>query len=297
MEEVKVTATYAEFKETLDREIIATENGFVKIGYLLKIARDTNILHESGYKSMAEFAMAEYHLDDSATSRFIAINDRYSENGYSDQLQERYRGYGVSKLSEMLTLPEQIVEAIPLETTRAEIRYIKKEVAEESKITDLEVMMEPQQAEKTSLLKMAVKQYFHDNREQFVKISQVIGKKAHDDFVARMMEVLAPSGMAVLMPRVSGVGKLMVTIKGKSQNWIVQNIRTMEKEDCSWVDVLYAVNEIYAGISMDDSKAVWEQVYGEKYEQEDQHEESEKPVRDSGGAEKAEDGSEGSEPV
>ena len=92
MEEVKVTATYAEFKETLDREIIATENGFVKIGYLLKIARDTNILHESGYKSMAEFAMAEYHLDDSATSRFIAINDRYSENGYSDQLQERYRG-------------------------------------------------------------------------------------------------------------------------------------------------------------------------------------------------------------
>lgn len=296
MEEVKVTATYAEFKETLDREIIATENGFVKIGYLLKIARDTNILHESGYKSMAEFAMAEYHLDDSATSRFIAINDRYSENGYSDQLQERYRGYGVSKLSEMLTLPEQIVEAIPLETTRAEIRFIKKEVAEESKITDLEVMMEPQQ-EETSLLKMAVKQYFHDNREQFVKISQVIGKKAHDDFVARMMEVLAPSGMTVLMPRVSGVGKLMVTIKGKSQNWIVQNIRTMEKEDCSWVDVLYAVNEVYKGISMDDPKAAWEQVYGEKYEQEEQHEKPKEPARDSGGTEKAEDRSVGSKPV
>ena len=296
MEEVKETATYAEFKETLDREIIAAENGFVKIGYLLKIARDTNILHESGYKSMAEFAMAEYHLDDSATSRFIAINDRYSENGYSDQLQERYRGYGVSKLSEMLTLPEQIVEAIPLETTRAEIRSIKKEVAEESKITDLEVMMEPQQ-EETSLLKMAVKQYFHDNREQFVKISQVIGKKAHDDFVARMMEVLAPSGMAVLMPRVSGVGKLMVTIKGKSQNWIVQNIRTMEKEDCSWVDVLYAVNEVYKGISMDDPKAAWEQVYGEKYEQEEQHEEPKEAARDSGGTEKAEDRSVGSKPV
>lgn len=296
MEEVKVTVTYAEFKETLDREIIATENGFVKIGYLLKIARDTNILHESGYKSMAEFAMAEYHLDDSATSRFIAINDRYSENGYSDQLQERYRGYGVSKLSEMLTLPEQIVEAIPLETTRAEIRSIKKEVAEESKITDLEVMMEPQQ-EETSLLKMAVKQYFHDNRKQFVKVSQVIGKKVYDDFVARMMEVLAPSGMAVLMPRVSGVGKLMVTIKGKSQNWIVQNIRTMEKEDCSWVDVLYAVNEVYKGISMDDPKAAWEQVYGEKYEQEEKHEKPKEPARDSGGTEKAEDRSVGSKPV
>lgn len=296
MEEVKVTATYAEFKETLDKEIIAAENGFVKIGYLLKIARDTNILHESGYKSMAEFAMAEYHLDDSATSRFIAINDRYSENGYSDQLQERYRGYGVSKLSEMLTLPEQIVEAIPPETTRAEIRSIKKEVADESKITDLEVMMEPQQAE-TSLLKMAIKQYFYDNREQFIKISSVIGKKEHDDFVARMMEVLAPSGMAVLLPRVSGVGKLMVTIKGKSQNWIVQNIRTMEKEDRSWIDVLYAVNEIYAGISMDDPKAAWEQVYGEKYEQEEQHEEPEEPARDSGGTEKAEDRNVGNKPV
>lgn len=297
MEEVKVTATYAEFKETLDKEIIAAENGFVKIGYLLKIARDTNILHESGYKSMAEFAMAEYHLDDSATSRFIAINDRYSENGYSDQLQERYRGYGVSKLSEMLTLPDHIVDAIPPETTRAEIRSIKKEVTDEGKITDLEVMMEPQQAEKTSLLKMAIKQYFHDNREQFIKISPVIGKKEHDDFVAKMMEVLAPSGMAVLMPRVSGVGKLMVTIKGKSQNWIVQNIRTMEKEDCSWVDVLYAVNEVYAGISMDDPKAAWEQVYGEKYEQEKTHEEHEKPARNSGGSKKTKNTSVGSKPV
>ena len=50
-----------------------TANNFVKIGYLLKQARDTDILKESGYSGMGEFAKAEYGLDNSTTSRFIAI--------------------------------------------------------------------------------------------------------------------------------------------------------------------------------------------------------------------------------
>ena len=270
MEEVKTTATYAEFKKTLDQEILAMEEGFVKIGYLLKIARDTNILYESGYNSMAEFAWAEYHLDDSATSRFIAINDRYSENGYSDKLQERYKGYGVSKLSEMLTLPQQIADNIPQEITRADIRLIKKEVAEENKITDLELMLEKQPEKNKSLVEMAIRQYFYDHRDQFVEVSPVIGTKEFDDFVGKMMDVLAPSGMSVLMTRVSGVGKLMITIKGKSNPWIVQNIRSMEQEECSWVDVLYAANAVYEGIPMENPKEAWQQAYGEVYE--DKHE-------------------------
>ena len=95
---------YKEYKASLDFEIKANAEGFVRIGYLLKVARDTNILEESGYKSVAEFAQAEYGLTKDVVSRFIAINDRYSIDGYSEKLLEKYEGYGVAKLQEMLTL-------------------------------------------------------------------------------------------------------------------------------------------------------------------------------------------------
>ena len=43
--------SYQEYKAELDSELSKTAEGFVRIGYLLKLARDTDILHESGYSS------------------------------------------------------------------------------------------------------------------------------------------------------------------------------------------------------------------------------------------------------
>lgn len=82
---------------------------------------------------MQEFAKAEYNLSKDQVSRFIAINDKYSIDGYSDRLQEKYEGYGVAKLAEMLTLPEVVEDIIEPEMTRAEIQEIKREVREEQK--------------------------------------------------------------------------------------------------------------------------------------------------------------------
>ena len=76
MEELKVKGTYSEFKEQLDTELKKSVESFVRIGYLLKIARDTEILYESGYLSVVEFAKAEYNLSKDQVSRFIAINDK-----------------------------------------------------------------------------------------------------------------------------------------------------------------------------------------------------------------------------
>lgn len=36
------------FQDAMDREIREASEGFVRIGYLLKVARDTEILRESG---------------------------------------------------------------------------------------------------------------------------------------------------------------------------------------------------------------------------------------------------------
>lgn len=66
-------SSYADFKEALDNVVERVEEGFVQIGYHLKVARDTNILQESGYANVNEFAEAEYGLDKTAVSRFVAI--------------------------------------------------------------------------------------------------------------------------------------------------------------------------------------------------------------------------------
>ena len=277
--------TYSDFKAAMDQEVRNVTQGFVRMGYLLKVARDTDILAESGYKTVAEFAAAEYGMNETYVSRFIGINDRYSEDGYSDHLQEKYQGYGMSLLAEMLTLPESIADAIPQGVTRQEIREIKREYEAEQKITPMEVMLEGQQAgvEDLGMTGMAMRQYFYLHREQFADLAPIIDREEYsEDSVERIMEVLAPSGVAVLMVRVQGVGRLMISIRGKDQDVEVQNVRSLEKESPTWVGFLYILKLIYAGLDLSDPKASWEQVYGEEYKEEEpqkQEQEQEKSER------------------
>lgn len=267
-EEMVRVGTYSDFKAAMDQEVRNITQGFVRMGYLLKVARDTDILAESGYKTVAEFAAAEYGMNETYVSRFIGINDRYSEGGYSDRLQEKYQGYGMSLLAEMLTLPESIADAIPQGVTRQEIREIKREYEAEQKITPMEVMLEGQQAgvEDLGMTGMAMRQYFYLHREQFSSLAPVIAREEYsEDSAERIMEVLAPSGVAVLMVRVQGIGRLMISIRGKDQDIEVQNVRSLEKESPTWVGFLYMLKLVYTGVDLSDPETAWEQVYGEPY--------------------------------
>ena len=52
MEELMYEKSYQEYKAELDNVLEKTAEGFVRIGYLLKVARDTNVLAESGYSTV-----------------------------------------------------------------------------------------------------------------------------------------------------------------------------------------------------------------------------------------------------
>lgn len=265
MEELQRIATYGDFKRELDKTFTGISEGFVRAGYLLKQARDTDILKESGYKSVTEFAAAEYNLTETYVSRFIAINDRYSEGGYSDRLQERYQGYGMTKLAEMLTLPEQLADAIPPELSREEIRDVKREIAEEKKITDLEVMLEGQQDEELFPPARAMKQYFYDNPEKYPEMMQALKKDELTEQEEAAMDILAPSGSAVLMVRLRGVGKLMISIQGMDRDVEIQNVRTLERETVTWSALLDEIFRVYGREALTNPEAVWEEVYGEPF--------------------------------
>lgn len=142
MNEIQNISTFEELKQNLNTELNKAAISFIRIGYLLKVARDTDILKDSEYTSVNDFAKHEYGLDASQVSRFMSINDRFAIGGYSEQLKIGYQEYGWSKLSLMLTLPDEINEELSPEMSKSDIQAIKEEYDEESKITDLEVMME-----------------------------------------------------------------------------------------------------------------------------------------------------------
>lgn len=267
---------YRQYKKRLDIEIRDNVEGFVRIGYLLKIARDTNILAESNYKTLAEFAQAEYGMTKDVVSRYVAVNDRYSKGGYSDQLEDRYKGYGIAKLAEMLTLPDEVIAEIGPSLTRKEIQTIKREIAEEEKITPIEVAMEAAAPEAVkddqqySLTQRIWKNYLYDNREIYKQLdckyyqvpytNEEDRKKAVEIF----LETIAPSGNATLFSRIPGIGKIMIMVDAEDQQLTYMNTRTNEKEKVPVTDAVIDIADIFLG-ALD--AANWKTVYGEDLEE------------------------------
>lgn len=264
----EIQNSYVDFKASMDAVVERVEEGFVQIGYYLKIARDTQVLQESGYKSVTDFAAAEYGLDKSAVSRFIAINDRFAEDGYSNRLKDQYRGMGRAKLSVMLLLPEEITEELTPDYSKSDIQKIKDEVEEEKKVTDLEVMMEQQDFDTELLdnnLKRAMYQLGHDIPELHRKIWNVWQiwngwqQEKWPELPREIMDILAPAGEGMHSVRVAGIGRLMITLHGADQDIALINVRSGEKEKYSWDDMMEAIGLLMEGDTPEES---WAKTYG-----------------------------------
>lgn len=256
--------TYNEFKSALDTELKNQAEGFVRTGYLLKKARDTEILRESGYTSVAEFAKAEYGLSKDIVSRYIAINDRYAVDGYSDQLQEKYQGYGIAKLQEMLTLSDDVVDLLSPEMSKREIQDVKREIAEEEKISDIEVLIEQQEADSQdkTLLQRVMYQYFYAKREKFIELADVIeGKIEGEAAVNKILDAIIPSGIGPIFVRIKGVGKMMLSFHNADNDIEMLNVRSGEQETVTWDRLIETIKLPFPA-----TKEAWEHLYDEEFE-------------------------------
>lgn len=261
MNEVLYTKTFNEWQQELDTELVKSAESFVKIGYLLKVARDTDILANTGYANVVEFAKARYGLDKTQVSRFIHINDRFSEDGNSAELQDRYKGMGYAKLTIMLQLPDEINEEISADFSKSEIEDIKKEIDEENKISDIEVWMEGTQedAEKYNKLGQVMYQLLHDMPELFIKIAQSSIE------TEELMNVLAPSGEMIYSVRIPGTGRLMLSIKVNTGRITITNVRSMEKTEWNIEDLADFVVDILSRADTEDPAKAWTSIYKEEY--------------------------------
>lgn len=261
MNEVLYTKTFSEWQQELDTELVKSAESFVKIGYLLKVARDTDILVNSGYVNVVDFAKARYGLDKTQVSRFIHINDRFSEGGNSAELQDRYKGMGYAKLTIMLQLPDEINEEISTDFSKSEIEDIKKEIDEENKISDIEVWMEgtQEEAEKYNELGQVMYQLLHDMPELFTKIAQSSIE------TEELMNVLAPSGEMIYSVRIPGTGRLMLSIKVNTGRITITNVRSMEKTEWNIEDLADFVVDILSRADTEDPAKAWTNIYEEEY--------------------------------
>lgn len=245
-----MTGSYEGFKKETDLAVekirtgaMTMAQGAVELGYQLKVARDTGILKESGYTTMSEFAKEEYGIRPDQATRYIQINDKYSENGYSRMLKGKYAGIGVSLLVDMLQLPDTVRDEITQKFSREDIRNLAGEINEESKITDLEVMMEEEDTAQTdlpSILEKTVYQLGKDMPELYTELFEAIYEKNRES----MIDALVPDEEKIYSLRIPGTGRMLLSLKTAEEEIKVINVRSQEKESYTWQQLEEAFRKI-----------------------------------------------------
>ena len=178
MEYMQMTLNdWMEMKQSLERELSNLKTGFIRVGYVLRKIDDTKGYEQDGYKSVAEFAKAEYGLSASTVSRFMQINKKFSLNGYSERLDHKYIGFRQSIMGEMLGLPDQDLDLVTPETSRQDVRELKQ--------------FNRQEPEKgiADDLRDLIESYFRENKEELNELYNAPGTPTQ--------EILNPSGNKV----------------------------------------------------------------------------------------------------
>lgn len=201
MKELRAVDSLEEATRIIRNELENITEGFIAVGYYLKKVRDDGMYSQEGYASLFEYAKETFGISRFTAARFMEINDKYSIGGYSPQIEDRWRGYGSSKLTEMLGLPEEIAEEVPKEATVADIREAKKTIREtESHYGDqyelCDIAPEGHQDEPDDWITALVKHFFlHEGREKYKEFALWAKTGGPDRYGADadIMEIINPS--------------------------------------------------------------------------------------------------------
>lgn len=117
---------YDSAKNIIRRDLESMSRKFITIGYYLKLIRDNEMYRQDGFRDIWEFAQDTYGISKSTCSRWMAMNDKFSQGGNSPYLKKEYRDFGKSQLQEMLYLTDEQMEQARPDMTAKEIREIRK---------------------------------------------------------------------------------------------------------------------------------------------------------------------------
>lgn len=109
---------------------------YIEIGYYLKQIRDDQV--QSIGSNVYDYAEEHYGLDRSQTFRYMQINDKYSVDGNSVQIDLRYSYYNKSQLIELLNVPEEQMDEFNSDMTIKQMRDVKRDLRNSTEHDDKE---------------------------------------------------------------------------------------------------------------------------------------------------------------
>ena len=118
--------SYDDAKLFIRTNLESAARSFIAIGYYLKLIRDGELYREEGHESIWDFAQAEYGISKSTASRYMSMNDRFSLDGNSPIVDQKYKDFEKSKLQEMLSLTDEQLEQVTPEMKVQEIRAMRQ---------------------------------------------------------------------------------------------------------------------------------------------------------------------------
>ncbi|MCM1192913.1 MAG: hypothetical protein NC123_15605 [Butyrivibrio sp.] len=226
------------WKEDIRQKLQETAGNFVHIGFRLKQIRDSGML--DGAANIFEFALKEYGLSKSSTSRFIAINEKFSEGGNSLELKEEYRAIGSSKLAEMLTLTDAECSLITERTTVNEIRELKNFSRQQVPALESGAGDPGGAAQALTPLQKCLTDYFRDKKEM---LNGIIAAIRNVDYKAAV-ELMNPSGYGTHKK-----GLCFMFMYDYNTGVKIKYLTAPEPETMEWASVLLEVYAIYADIT------------------------------------------------
>ncbi len=247
---------YISIKEDIKRRLNHLAESFVAIGYRLKQIRDTEAYRQDGYNTIYEFAEKELGLTKSPTSRFMAINDKYSIGGNSLELREEFIGLGKSRLSEMLTMDPEDYVLITNQTSIKDIREIKRM---EKAAEDNEVL--------TKFQEVLRKEYASpDRRKELIEIANA---KCIDDIKAAVI----PEGYRLMK-------KGVLVIKFEDEKITVRTMGVSGVQELTWSEILSEYDQAFDLGAADPWKATYGEIEEEvKPKKVEKKPESKKPTK------------------
>ena len=265
MNDIVYTKSYEDYKVEVGTELSKASESFVRIGYLLKVARDTAILQRTEYEgNYVKFAEAEFGLEKTQVSRFIRINDKFSVDGNSPELIEQYKGFGTRKLGIMLLLPDELTEELTPDFTVEEMEEIKNEIKEEDAITPLEQYAESIENEnfpnkaaeqyEESMLHGALYSILEERPDLFEQIC------LHRD---EILKTIAPVKEQTYITRIKGKGRVMVIFH--ESDIAVVNARTSEKEKKPLEQANWIIQNMIIPYGITPAREIYKGIFGKEF--------------------------------
>lgn len=279
MEYVQLTLDdYIKSKTEIRENLGGIVKSFVRIGWQLTRIDRSKAYEMDGYKSIAEFAKAEYDMNPTGVSRFMSVYETYSVDGDTPELKEQYKDFKFSQLTEMLQLEEEDREIFRPETKREDIREFKAfEKENRNNPEDLLNWKDAKTSEEK--LKATVLEFF---REKTGMLDEVLSSEAYrSGDIRELAELVNPSGG---MSYRKGTVFLMFYGPGEQ---IVVKIFGEEPQKITWEEFFSVMQEIFGEAAA--GSRTYENFFGPGDDQGTSEESEEKGLDEERGQKEAED--------